>query len=160
MRASEIFTLVWADVNTNDGLIFVKDAKHRDRFVPMTSIIKDMFVEMHRGQGDQLVFPGRKGNTIEQISKTFNKAIKATGLNEGITDRRQQIVFHSLRHSFASHLAIKGVPLLTVGRILGHATSKMTERYSHLSPKTFDDAVKAFEEGLKETATQSKEAVQ
>lgn len=152
LRASEIFNLVWSDVSERNSEIFVKDTKSKhDRFVPMTSTIKKMFTTMEKGKGDELVFPGRKGNVMGQISKTFNKAVKTTKLNEGTTDRRKKVVFHSLRHSFASHLVIKGVPLITVGRLLGHSTMKMTERYSHLSPKTFSDAVKIFEESLAET---------
>ncbi|HBA53254.1 MAG TPA: integrase [Syntrophorhabdus aromaticivorans] len=160
LRAGEIFSLVWSDVNTQTGLLFIKDTKSGyDRHVPMTSAVKQMFSGMVRGQREELVFPGSKGKVKSQISKTFDKAVIAIGLNTGITDRRQKVVFHSLRHSFASHLIMTGVPLITVSRMLGHRTTKMTERYSHLSPSTFTDAVLAFEKSLGKTTPAGLEIV-
>ncbi len=46
---------------------------------------------------------------------------------------------HDLRHTYASHLVIDGVPLRVVQELLGHASIRTTERYSHLAPTTLDD---------------------
>jgi len=62
--------------------------------------------------------------------------VKDLGLNDGITDRRQKLVFHSLRHTFASWLVQMGKPLYTVSQLLGHSDLKMTMRYAHLAPDT------------------------
>ena len=51
------------------------------------------------------------------------------------------IGWHKLRHTFASHLAMHGVPLKTIQELLGHASPMMTNRYSHLSPTVCRDAV-------------------
>jgi site-specific recombinase XerD len=71
--------------------------------------------------------------------------VASLGLNKGITDRRDKFVFHSLRHSFASWLVQAGQPLYTVARLLGHSTTAMTERYSHLCPDNFRNAVNCLE---------------
>ena len=63
-------------------------------------------------------------------------AVNDLGFNDGITDRRQKLVFHSLRHTFASWLVQMGKPLYTVSRLMGHSSIKMTERYAHLAPET------------------------
>lgn len=49
--------------------------------------------------------------------------------------------WHMLRHTFASHLAMRGVPIRTISELLGHATIQMTMRYAHLSPNVARDAV-------------------
>jgi site-specific recombinase XerD len=46
---------------------------------------------------------------------------------------------HDLRHTYASHLVLAGVPLRMVQELLGHASIRTTERYSHLAPNEFDD---------------------
>lgn len=53
----------------------------------------------------------------------------------------ENFTFHDLRHTFASHLAMAGVPLHTIGQLLGHKTPGMTMRYAHLTPGYLKDAV-------------------
>jgi hypothetical protein len=55
----------------------------------------------------------------------------------GLTDCR----IHDLRHTYASKLIRRGVPILSVSRLLGHQTIDMTLRYSHLAPAGLDDEV-------------------
>jgi len=50
-----------------------------------------------------------------------------------------------LRHTFVSHLVMRGVPIKAVQELLGHADIKMTMRYAHLSPDTWRDAVKLLD---------------
>ncbi len=72
------------------------------------------------------------------------------GLNDGIDDPRDKVVFHTLRHTFASWLAIQGTPILTLKELMGHKSLAMTERYAHLMPDVKREAIKglarAFEE--------------
>jgi site-specific recombinase XerD len=56
------------------------------------------------------------------------------GWNDKISDRRLKLVFHSLRHTFASWLIMEGTPLFTVSKLLGHGDIGMTMRYAHLAP--------------------------
>jgi integrase len=86
-----------------------------------------------------------------QIWGIFSKAVNDLGLNDGITDRRQKVVFHSLRHTFASWLVQMGKPLYTVSQLLGHSDVKMTMRYAHLAPDTQRAAAMELEGILKES---------
>ncbi len=54
--------------------------------------------------------------------------------NEHVTDRRDKVVIHSLRHTFASHLAIQGTPIYTIMKLLDHSTINQTMVYAKLSP--------------------------
>jgi len=65
--------------------------------------------------------------------------------NKGVTDPRQKITFHTLRHTFASWLAIQGTHILTIKELLGHQTLAMTERYSHLIPEQKVQALAGIE---------------
>ncbi len=70
----------------------------------------------------------------DYVSKNFKRAVRATGLNNNIH-------FHTLRHSFASRLAQKGVSLFVIKELLGHEDIKTTQIYSHLQTKNLAEAV-------------------
>ena len=89
----------------------------------------------HRHINGELVFPWSDGSylTNNRIKHPFWTCIKAAGV--------KKIRFHDLRHTFASQLVMKGVPMRVVQELLGHSTLQMTMRYAHLSPSAKTDAV-------------------
>jgi integrase len=148
-RADEIFSLTWGDVDLERGTLTLRDTKNtKTRVAFMTEEIKDLLTRKERGENDDLVFPGRGGVKITAISNAFNRVVKELGLNDGVTDPRQKVVFHTLRHTYASWMVENGVDLYHVKKLMGHSTLSMTERYSHLSNETLQSAVKLFEQGL------------
>lgn len=149
MRAGEVFSLTWADVDLEQGLLTLRDTKGgRTRHAYMTEAVKAMLQGRPRGKPDELVFPARGGERRVQVSQAFRRVVEALGLNEGLADARQLVTFHTLRHTYASWLVMQGTPLYTVQRLLGHQTLAMTERYSHLAPDHMREAVKGLEEAM------------
>lgn len=147
LRAGEIFNLRGQDVDFANGLIRIMDSKNKTaRSAYMTEAIKEMLKARLPENLSELIFKDRwHGEPIKNISKTFERTVDSLGLNKGIEDPRQKVVFHTLRHTFASWLAIQGTPILTIKELLGHKTLAMTERYAHLSPDSKRDATLALE---------------
>lgn len=149
LRAGEIFSLTWGDVDIERGVLILRDTKSgKTRAAYMTEAVAAMLAGMERRGPNDLVFPSATGGRIVQISETFNRAVAALGLNNGVTDNRQKVVFHTLRHTFASWLVEQGIDLYSVKELMGHGTLAMTERYSHLSPDKLRRAVKTLEAGM------------
>jgi integrase len=146
-RADEIFGLKWGDIDIENGRLTLWDTKNKKtRVAYMTRDVIDVFERKKKGKNSDLIFPGRGGIKIVAISESFNRAVKKIGLNNGISDVRMKVVFHTLRHTYASWLVQKGVPLYTVKVLMGHTDIKMTERYSHLGNKDLEDAVRHLDE--------------
>ena len=144
MRADEVFSLKWKRVDLDKRSIKVFDSKGSDRVVFMTGRVAEMLQILPKD--GELIFLSREGKQIKEISNAFDRAVKELGLNDGIEDSRDKLVFHSLRHSFASRLVERGVDLYTVSKLMGHSSISMTERYSHLRPDTLQAAVKTLEQ--------------
>ncbi len=147
MRRGEIMKLKWSDVDMKAGMIFVAETKTgRPRHIPMSSRLRATLGRLPRRLGSDYVFTGVKrfpkvgkdGEPFHDVRTAFENACRRAGI-EGFR-------FHDLRHTAASHMVMAGVPFKTVGEILGHTTSAMTERYSHLTPEHKRKAVEMLPE--------------
>lgn len=149
LRAGEVFSLTWGDVDMERGILTLRDTKNgKSRHNFMTDEVKSMLLARPRGAYNTLVFPTRSGSQKVQASKTFNLTVDELRLNEGVTDQRQKVVWHTLRHTAASWFVESGVDLFVVKEILGHSVIQMTERYSHLSPGTLQNATRTLEKAI------------
>ena len=147
MRKGEAASLMWEHVNLAEGLISVVDtktSKNRTVYIPgpLAAILSGM--EPRPGE---LVFkrPRNGQNEAFCVSSVFSRVVADLGLNDGVSDTRNLVVFHTLRHTFASWLVSSGESLYTVSTLLGHASTNMTRRYAHLTPEAKKKAVKALE---------------
>ena len=135
MRAGEIFKLKSNDLDFNNELIKIIDPKNKKtRHAYMTKTVREMLLKRKPEAPENFVFPDRNGKKIVSISQSFPKIIKKLGFNKNVIDDREMVTFHSLRHTFASWLAMQGESLITIRDLLGHKTTAMTERYAHLIP--------------------------
>jgi integrase len=142
MRLREILALRLGHINRPAGIINIMDAKSGTRQAYITDAVWQVLSRRITGKNkDDFVFEKPGGGKILYVSPIYPK-IAGKLFNSGITDARHRVVFHTLRHTFASWLAQKGVPLYTISELLGHASLDMTKRYSKLSPDTKKDALK------------------
>ena len=70
---------------------------------------------------------------------------------EGLDRRRTRVSFHTLRHTYASWAVMEGVPLYVVGKAIGHKTTVMNQRFSHLAPESHRAAFEAVARGRQES---------
>lgn len=153
LRASEIFRLTWVDVNLEQGTLTAKDSKNKStRFAYMTQAVKEMLLRKKRGELSDLLYPGPDGKERRSVSRAFERIVNdKLKLNDGIEDRRDKVVFHTLRHTYASWLVQQGEDLYVVKERMGHSTLAMTERYAHLAPKNSQRTVATLENFLSQS---------
>jgi len=149
MRLNEIVNLRWKNVNLASRIITVGDEEfttkgRNQRYIPisdeaLTSILSQRERKKAIPIGNSFVFSKPNGEpfTGDYFSKRFKRACKAAGIDKSIH-------FHSLRHSFASNLAQKGVNLYTIKELLGHSSITTTEIYSHLNMDALKEAIETL----------------
>ncbi len=146
LRAGEIFGLTWGCVDQERGILTLLDTKSgKNRAAFMTGPVKELFAGKVAGKPDHLVFTWGEKKPYREIPPLFRETVRTLKFNDDVTDRRLKITFHSLRHSFASWHAQAGTDLYVIKELLGHCTIQLTERYSHLSDKTLQKAVRNLE---------------
>ena len=143
LRFGEIASLTWQDVDLTKGTLTIRDAKAGSRYAFLTEQAAAMLKTRTQGKPSDYVFQGRK-ILLDRISKTYSDTVKVLKLNEGITDTRLKVYFHTLRHTYASWMIEEGADLYTVQKLLGHKTNVMTQRYAHMSENRLRDATKAL----------------
>ena len=162
LRASEIFRLKWVDIDVKKGLITVKggpNTKSKSRHAYMTEAVKSMFLDKEtmfldkkNGKLSDLIFTTPAGKQRREVSRVFERVVADLKFNDGVDDRRDRVVFHTCRHSYASWLVQAGESLYVVKERLGHSTLAMTERYSHLAPGNAKKTVSTLEKIIKQVS--------
>lgn len=152
LRAGEIFNLRWSDVDFNNKMLTLRDTKNsKTRIIYMTNdVCKMLYNKKEPNMFNSYIFKSRNGDKIKEVSNAFNRVVELLKLNEGVSDNRQKVVFHTLRHTYASWLTQMGTDLYMVQKLMGHSSFTMTQRYAHLSPETLKKAVENFDERIKD----------
>ncbi len=156
LRMGEITGLKWSHIDMERGIIRVMNPKGGvGRAVFMTERVKAMFEGLTQGEPEGLIFTRTTGEPLKEMPRIFFEVVAGLEFNKGITDPRQKVVAHTLRHTFASWHVMAGTDIYTLKELLGHSVIQMTERYSHLAPGTLQNATKTLERAI-ESAEQEK----
>jgi len=149
LRLGELRRMEWPDVDMTHAMLTVRDEAHRKPGgkVPLNDTALAIFKARRRIRKEGnvgLVFPPILGQfTRCNLTHAFRDLVDSLGFNDGLKpdDRARRIVFHSLRHTFASWLAIGGTDIYRIQRLMRHKTITMTMRYAHLIPDATRQAV-------------------
>jgi len=131
LRRSELLAMKPSAIDSKRGLVHIRFAKgKKDRQVPLSEkvllYLREYYAEyrpliwLFEGQIKGQAYSGR---SIEEVLK---KAV-------GLAKIKKPVTLHWLRHSYATHLLEKGTDLRYIQELLGHASSKTTEIYTHVS---------------------------
>ncbi|MGE4504609.1 MAG: tyrosine-type recombinase/integrase [Desulfovibrionaceae bacterium] len=148
-RLGELVSLKWANVDLeNEQLALLHTKTGEVRNLKIARPLLDMLKSKPQGQPREHVFVNQIGEPWTETPWAFRQAVDDIGLNEGHDDRRDRIVFHSLRHTAASLMLGAGVDPRTIQTIFGWSTLQMLERYTHALDENKSKAAMALENAL------------
>ncbi len=130
LRVSEAVSIKVRDINTKELTIHIKNSKgHKDRITIISpKIIPDIQVLTNGKSSNDYLFESERGGklTTRTVQKIFSRALKKANITKPAT-------FHSLRHSFATHLLENGTDIRYVQELLGHQNIRTTQRYTQVT---------------------------
>jgi site-specific recombinase XerD len=135
LRMSELLHLKWTDLDPGRKSIYVRCGKgKKDRRTILSPLAYDYLMH-YKGiyNTSEWVFEGVRGGRY--TARSVNNMIKRNTRRAGI---EKNISAHTLRHSFATHMLEGGADLRYIQALLGHESSKTTERYTHITQNGLD----------------------
>lgn len=147
LRFGELIALKWEDINFKAKTLTVSrnvvhsiegsPKNNRTRTIPLTQDITKMLSQ--KAKDNEYIFYNDEGQPLHYTycRKKLHRFCKLSGI--------RTINWHALRHTFASHLAAKGVSVFAIKELLGHSDIKMTMRYSHINLPVLRNAIEALE---------------
>lgn len=133
LRVSEVVSLQVNDLDTERKVIHIRRAKgKKDRQVPLSErLMKDLELYRKNFNPGTWLFEGQaKGEpySVRSAQSVFQKAKEKAGIGK-------KSGFHSLRHSYATHLLENGTDIRLIQDLLGHNSIRTTVRYTHVSTR-------------------------
>ena len=136
-RLSTLRNISKKDIDFTHNLITLKDFKNNSTY---KTFLNSQLKELLQNRTENI-------NINDKVLSTYPakriKKILDDLFNQGIdiNDRKNRVVFHTLRHTFASHLAINGTPIFTIQKLMNHKDITMTMRYAKLAPESGREAI-------------------
>lgn len=149
LRRGEIIALEWTDVDLRRGLLTIERSEWKGevtatkgmkyRVVPMTKRLQQALAAHRHLKGDRVLYTD-DGETVtaKVLQKWMAKAQKRASLKAGGA-------LHILRHTFCSHLAMRGAPALSIQKLAGHEDLGTTLGYMHLAAGETERAIRLLE---------------
>jgi len=135
-RLQEVLTLLWGDVDLERGIVMFRretTKSRKERQVPLTQELAATLRRLRPGAPDERIFD-YNGQEITSVRIAFLRSCRKAGLG-------RDVVFHTLRHTFASWFVMNGGDPYRLQKLLGHSSMTLTQRYAHLSAEFIQAAV-------------------
>lgn len=136
LRIGDVVVLPNKSIDATQMLVRVIGKRNKERVVPLPQTLllalREFWLTHHH---PRLLFPNRRGTAplcVKSLRNAFNQARDSIGIPKNIKP-------HSLRHGFATHLLENGVDIRIVQMLLGHASLRSTEIYTHLTKPMCDN---------------------
>lgn len=143
-RVGALCKLTERDIDFENKIINVLDEKNDEKYTAFLHSEKLEQLLRKRAKKRKLDTPilqENQANLYEQIKDKISRVLNSL-FNEGISNPKHKVVIHTLRHTFASHLAINGTPIFTIQKLLNHKDINMTLRYAKLAPDSGRDSIR------------------
>jgi len=149
LRCGEIMGLEWPDVDFSRRQLRVQRSEWkskvtapkggRPRTIPLTKRLAEALRAHMHMRGPRVLYQ-EDGQSLTQ------KVVRNLGLRAGRKAGFAKQGIHILRHTFCSHLAMRGAPARAIQELAGHQDLSTTQRYMHLSPAAIESAVRLLEQ--------------
>ncbi|MBI2470201.1 MAG: site-specific integrase [Planctomycetes bacterium] len=142
LRIGELLSLEWYRVSLLRKNIIIQESKNgKPRTVPLSQIALDILTQKSKVRNikNDFVFTSCVGTKIDSdnFRRSINGVLKRVGI-EGVTP-------HTLRHTFATRLAQRGIDIYKISKLMGHKDIRMTQRYAHHCPESLRDCVQVLD---------------
>jgi len=149
LRCGEMMALEWSDVDLEKRQLRIERSDWkgqvtstkggRVRFVPMTVRLATALRQQRHLRGRRVLVQAT-GDPLTQkiVQVSIRRAARSGHVKEGV---------HILRHTFCSHLAMRGAPARAIQELAGHQDLSTTQRYMHLSPAAIEGAIRLLDQG-------------
>jgi integrase len=147
LRCGELMALEWRDVDLANRQLSVARSEWkghitapkggRVRHVPLTEQLTEALKTARHLRGPRVVCD-EKGQPLTQkvVQVTVRRVAMRAKVRPGV---------HILRHTFCSHLAMKGAPARAIQELAGHQDLTTTQRYMHLTPAALESAIRLLD---------------
>jgi integrase/recombinase XerD len=146
LRVSEVVRLRLSDIDSSRMQIFIERAKgKKDRYAGLSVLLLDVlraYLRQCNPRPATYLFEGEvpgSSYAIRSAQLVFQHAKMKAGIHKSVS-------FHSLRHSFATHLLEKGVDIRYIKELLGHFSIKTTEKYLHVKREELINLINPLDE--------------
>lgn len=147
LRCGEMMALEWRDLDLAKRQICVARSEWKGhvtapkggrlRYVPMTVRLATALREHRHMRSARVLCRGSAALSADAVKHCVERAARRARLSESGV--------HRLRHTFCSHLAMRGAPARAIQELAGHKDLITTQRYMHLSPAALDGAIRLLE---------------